>query len=1085
MIFVAFNLIFLKILNIMKKTFLVSVLLLCGMTVLAQDWNITLSPRFRFIQDIYIHNPDNISIVGGHPFNDSITYMAYSGGTDIHWTPYQDIFPGKMLRTLVYLDSDNGFAAGDNETLYKTENGGRFWTLSNFNINLNNKRINKLIKNSNNHLFALGGLNNAAGFILISNDAGISWTIINEWENNEIYSAGVSENGRVIICGNNNLIQYSDNQGNNWHDATLNGEVNNHDVILKSVRFYDNSSAYCVGGIHGADSIAVVLKTIDGGLSWNTVYLAENPCLNDIDFIDAENALAVGYHAFKINTANGGNSWQEYIIPNAPVVDLFSVIFKNRYCGAVGGRSGYVFLYRDSGINFPKATTNEATNITHNSAKLNAIINPGNVTTKVYFQYGETETCDNESLVGLFEGDEDIQISLDLNNLELLTDYFFKVKTTSSYGEYIGEIKDFFTTPENFFFENLDAVMISQTTATLRAKLNPSGVDTQLFFEYGTDSNMENHIYAGMFSGTEIQEVEWTISDLTPNTKYFYNIKIVNVLGSLYGEQKSFTTPDLPETIFVNTQDATQITGNSAILNAKLNTADFDFDVYFQYGTTENTENEIFVGTYNSVTDLHVSKSIGGLTIGTLYYFRAKMVNEYVELYGDTKIFYSGNPIPNWDFELWNMIEYEYPSYWITNGAFVKKEYEDFTAIGLYPNSGDYEDNVSVILNAYFEPDVVDGEFVFLTDIEGGYETSIKPEFFNIRIKYDIEVEDSAMIGFFAFNGNDVIANIIKYLTGSTNNEFVDLQIPITYLSEIPQERIVMAFTNSYPFHEDLSVDFNSSVEIAEIGFDKPEIQIPNSNFSSWNKEEFEIIESWHSDNEALIFESEIYLPYFKTTDSYLNQFAICLQSVMSSFGPLSGHIYSGKFPVNYRHQSFDGYFKYLPDGVDTALIVVNFYYDSEIIGSAFIYIDEEFNEWTEFSHFVQYYVPDITPDSADIRFRTHVWSNDLKNSILCLDKLSFDGDFILVEKIEMPIIEVFPNPFCNYLNISFAEKKLDSSFMLEIFNADARLMHKEELSFQDVLTINTENLDAGLYFMRITDNKGLPLITSKLIKLD
>ncbi len=81
-------------------------------------------------------------------------------------------------------------------------------------------------------------------------------------------------------------------------------------VMLTAVYFTDSQTGWTVG--HDA----VILRTRDGGNSWQTVHYApeeERPLL-DVWFQDRDNGFAIGAYGYFLRSSDGGDSWQSVYI---------------------------------------------------------------------------------------------------------------------------------------------------------------------------------------------------------------------------------------------------------------------------------------------------------------------------------------------------------------------------------------------------------------------------------------------------------------------------------------------------------------------------------------------------------------------------------------------------------------------------------------------------------------------------------------------------------------------------------------------------------------------------------------------------
>lgn len=116
---------------------------------------------------------------------------------------------------------------------------------------------------------------------------------------------GVLADGRVVAVGERGHVLYSDDKGDTWTQVRVPTIA-----TLTGVYFHDKNLGWAVG--HDA----VILKTIDGGESWERVHFApeEERPLFDVWFSDENNGIAVGAYGFFLTTEDGGKSWASKMI---------------------------------------------------------------------------------------------------------------------------------------------------------------------------------------------------------------------------------------------------------------------------------------------------------------------------------------------------------------------------------------------------------------------------------------------------------------------------------------------------------------------------------------------------------------------------------------------------------------------------------------------------------------------------------------------------------------------------------------------------------------------------------------------------
>jgi photosystem II stability/assembly factor-like uncharacterized protein len=329
------------------KIVIVNILIILSLLGESQNvnWYLYSAPRQRQLHDISFQTRENLVVVGGHPFNDSITYMGHSINSGKEWSRVLDLYPGKMQKAVLFTSEMSGISVGVNESLYKTSNGGQTWVEDVFELELNNRNIYTIFKGNSSVVFAAGGLDSQNGFFLKSNDNGNLWEMIYQWDENEIYSGTINSENKLVVCGPNGFIQTSYNNGLSWDTPII--EESDYSPTYKDVIFINDTIAYCVGGKIGEDSSSIILRTIDGGDNWNIVYHETAPCLNAIEKVTDSVLYAAGDYGRILKSNDTGLTWINQEIDVNPGQDIFAIDFFNEHIGGFSGRWGNVIIYYD------------------------------------------------------------------------------------------------------------------------------------------------------------------------------------------------------------------------------------------------------------------------------------------------------------------------------------------------------------------------------------------------------------------------------------------------------------------------------------------------------------------------------------------------------------------------------------------------------------------------------------------------------------------------------------------------------------------------------------------------------------------
>jgi hypothetical protein len=127
------------------------------------------------------------------------------------------------------------------------------------------------------------------------------------------------------------------------------------------------------------------------------------------------------------------------------------------------------------------------------------------------------------------------------------------------------------------------ASSITTSSATLNSYVNPNGLATTIYFQYGLTTSYGSSTSLGGI-GTAAGNYGFAVSGLSQNTTYHFRIVAYNSSGTTYGNDLTFTTSTSVSAPSVTTQGASSITSSSAQLNSYVNPNGGSTTIYFQYG---------------------------------------------------------------------------------------------------------------------------------------------------------------------------------------------------------------------------------------------------------------------------------------------------------------------------------------------------------------------------------------------------------------------------------------------------------------------------------------------------------------------
>ncbi len=192
------------------------------------------------------------------------------------------------------------------------------------------------------------------------------------------------------------------------------------------------------------------------------------------------------------------------------------------------------------------------------------------------------------------------------------------------------------------------AASIAATQASLRSRVNPNGVSTTVYFRYGTTNTSCESLptvvtQGNIGSGTSNVSGQEVVTNLSPQTTYYFCAYATNSDGTTYGSVRDFTTEADPPT--VTTQSVTGIGTDEATLRSSVNPNGLSTTVYYRYGTTNTScaslsTSTTYGGIGSGTSDVSYNpKTITELSSNTTYYYCAYATNSVGTTYGEVLSF--------------------------------------------------------------------------------------------------------------------------------------------------------------------------------------------------------------------------------------------------------------------------------------------------------------------------------------------------------------------------------------------------------------------------------------------------------------
>lgn len=291
-------------------------------------------------------------------FNEKLFYTTDSG---LNWI--QSFYPlnVRALPALQFIDSLLVYSGGA-ENLYVKKDK----EFSKYFLNLPD-----FIKNSLYKIGIDGSVGEYKGVFLKSTNAGISWQKVGDFDTTAGYIMDMEffnqYNGFVIIdsgsIGNSRVLKTSDG-GLYWQTLYVEPLIR-----LNKMEFLDSNTGFICGDVSDSNMIVslygVIYKTTNGGNNWSKISFPYTLSIPDLVFFNANTGIAIGNSNIESNgstggtkifrTTDGGNNWDSLSF----TIAVIPTVVKSVRNTGIAFASGY---YYDNLTGIGKITTFKTTN---------------------------------------------------------------------------------------------------------------------------------------------------------------------------------------------------------------------------------------------------------------------------------------------------------------------------------------------------------------------------------------------------------------------------------------------------------------------------------------------------------------------------------------------------------------------------------------------------------------------------------------------------------------------------------------------------------------------------------------------------
>jgi photosystem II stability/assembly factor-like uncharacterized protein len=266
-------------------------------------------------------------ITNGYLCNHNTIQRTSNGG--VNWTVVLQDTISTTFYSIIFINSNTGFACGSYGRMVKTTNGGNNWFSQNTGIISTLKSISYL--NSNN-IVCCG----ITGTLIKSSDGGSTWTQVYSGNADDFNAVCCKSINSSYACGTSGALLKSTENGTNWFNLNFGFSEN-----LSDCYFINSQTGYIT-------SISnIMIKTTNSGINWEFINIGTYNTISRVFFRGPNTGYIGGNSGWLIKTTNAGANW--FNLSTGFSADILAIFFVNAQTGYIGMSTVFEIIHTSDG----------------------------------------------------------------------------------------------------------------------------------------------------------------------------------------------------------------------------------------------------------------------------------------------------------------------------------------------------------------------------------------------------------------------------------------------------------------------------------------------------------------------------------------------------------------------------------------------------------------------------------------------------------------------------------------------------------------------------------------------------------------